>query len=926
MKADGPVFLDYCTQLAARVEADWSALPVRCAFAHGPYSVPVILESRVSHPWHEPQQRDATHPSAFEAIESALKYGVPIILVGESGSGKTVAMQEAARRLARNIESAQTTGCFAPVCVDLGTYRDSSEDSLPFEQVIGRMRPRAIPDGAPIVWFLDGLDLLSDSGTRTATFFIEGSRRLQGPDNSFVFSSTPDGRLLNQFGSIEHRVLVRMFPLSREWRAQWAALHLPQSSDMLVAFERDDPFQARLLRLPLYFSIAIEMLNDAGSIPASPFGGRAGMLHSFVEFALDRGAKEGLVTSEELETCRMPGRESVDPLFWTAVAGGESLTECACWAEGILRRVPPSADAPACDSEALEKRLAVLRKASLVVENEEERTVRTFHRQLGEHLAAIRVAERLDRTKDDRAYEEEIWRCFRIERLDDALAQALSILEGKTRGSMKRAIGNLSADGCYRRDQADLLGKTGDPKAVPILMEFLQDPAAEAQEASARALGDLGAREAVPALLELLKREHIGVHVLENAARALRAIGSKEAVRTLIGWLDDPDDGVRDRAALALAEIGDKEAVPALIKCLQRGDYSASASAAWALGDIGDRTAIPALIAYTAIPQIELPNCCVEALAALKAEEAVPAIIEFMESDLIGEESGPAWALEAIGSPKAGPILVDHLMNGDHELRWQDALALGIIGYREAIPDLMECLNDHDPEVRSYSAEALGEMRALEALPALLGCLEDPEPSVRSSAVAAFGYFRIREAFNPVIRALDDPHTWVKDAAAEALGRMGFREGLPYIRRYLEEHCYFHCEGVLWALAEIGGPEETPLLVELLTRNYYKYDGDVISALATLGDERAISPILAGLSKTVFHTTEDKKFINVIGERDCFFSAVVAIAVRSRISVFSIARECHRYGIPYSDCSILFSSLGRRIRRSEYKKRLAEVR
>ncbi len=97
---------------------------------------------------------------------------------------------------------------------------------------------------------------------------------------------------------------------------------------------------------------------------------------------------------------------------------------------------------------------------------------------------------------------------------------------------------------------------------------------------------------AVPALIELL--EDSNKVVREYAARALGTIGHKSAVPALSKALTDGDKDVREKAMIALKKIG-KPAVLVLCEVLKGRDLDKQKDAAWALGEIREPSAVPAL-------------------------------------------------------------------------------------------------------------------------------------------------------------------------------------------------------------------------------------------------------------------------------------------------------------------------------------------
>ena len=130
-------------------------------------------------------------------------------------------------------------------------------------------------------------------------------------------------------------------------------------------------------------------------------------------------------------------------------------------------------------------------------------------------------------------------------------------------------------------------------KAVPALIEALDDPDPALVVDAIRALDALGDPAAVPALVRLLgrRRDHVEDEPLsDHAGRALRAFGEEALVdaveRALAG----------DRTGL-LEAVGTlrEPAIEAFMQVLDSFDLDARVEAAVVLGELGARQALPLL-------------------------------------------------------------------------------------------------------------------------------------------------------------------------------------------------------------------------------------------------------------------------------------------------------------------------------------------
>ena len=98
--------------------------------------------------------------------------------------------------------------------------------------------------------------------------------------------------------------------------------------------------------------------------------------------------------------------------------------------------------------------------------------------------------------------------------------------------------------------------------AAPVLIETLRSGHGPRRTDAARALGRIGAPEAVPALIVALEDE--SDHVRFHAARALGKLGAMaaSALDALMRATKDPNDRVRREAGVAIKRIRGLEVAP----------------------------------------------------------------------------------------------------------------------------------------------------------------------------------------------------------------------------------------------------------------------------------------------------------------------------------------------------------------------------
>lgn len=265
-------------------------------------------------------------------------------------------------------------------------------------------------------------------------------------------------------------------------------------------------------------------------------------------------------------------------------------------------------------------------------------------RQVGSMMAGRVIA--------DTSVKVELWRMALAD--DDAVVrgQVVVALQHEPPQGVLDVVRGCLADpsGSVRAVAASVLGKLGDPRAIPALIEALHDPAAAREAASA--LGELGARQALDALFNAMTSEDVQVRFA--AVEAVGKLGEARAVEALVYALRDPDDAVRMKAAEALGRIGDPRAIEFLIKALADPSGRVRGLVAWALGWFADPTSVSALVEAlwdepnASATAHEHPNTAVailEALMAIGTPDAHEAIAEWQAQHVLAGGGGRAQSV-----------------------------------------------------------------------------------------------------------------------------------------------------------------------------------------------------------------------------------------------------------------------------------------
>jgi phycocyanobilin lyase alpha subunit len=189
---------------------------------------------------------------------------------------------------------------------------------------------------------------------------------------------------------------------------------------------------------------------------------------------------------------------------------------------------------------------------------------------------------------------------------------------------------------------------------------------------------------------------------------------------------------LRRNAARALGKLGDKRAVPALIRSLACADFYVREAAAQSLERLEDASAIPVLIDLLqdhipgTLPAPEPPNlvqpydAILEALGSLNATEAASFIYPFLQHPIPRIQYAAARALyqlttDPTDASQYGDRLIQALSGPDLQLRRAALADLGAIGYLPAAEPIAETLAENS--LKLISLKGLLEKQIKETEP-----------------------------------------------------------------------------------------------------------------------------------------------------------------------------------------------------------------
>jgi len=172
--------------------------------------------------------------------------------------------------------------------------------------------------------------------------------------------------------------------------------------------------------------------------------------------------------------------------------------------------------------------------------------------------------------------------------------------------------GSHEGDPRVRRYLALTMGHLGDPRAVPALIDGLNDNDSENQMNNLLALGSIADKSATASVVQRLKSNDPAVRKM--SAFVLSAIKDPAAIRDLQVALNDTNDEVRWYAAIALAQVNDPSGSDVLMK-------------------LSDHKYVDQLQGFTAEQKSQLLINAVKCLGLLKFQPAKDRILALSQTD-----------------------------------------------------------------------------------------------------------------------------------------------------------------------------------------------------------------------------------------------------------------------------------------------------
>ncbi len=470
-----------------------------------------------------------------------------------------------------------------------------------------------------------------------------------------------------------------------------------------------------------------------------------------------------------------------------------------------------------------------------------------------------------------------------------AAIEALGKLGG--RAAVDALLACLGTKHFFRTFPAiDVLGRSGDPRAVAPLSELLND-SHYALEA-ARALGRSADRRAVAPLLGLLLspsggnvrvaclalvelcERHGQLYGSELAAQeTIRRAASDTIVRRLgesvtradkaeriatckllgllrlesampiLSALLDAEPDVAEAAGQAVLEIG-RANENVLMEAITRGDAKRRTAL---LPLVAQRALAPAVLACLEDGSADVRVLACAALARIGAVAGVPALFTLLSDSNARVVNAALSAIQSLGSDQTEALA---LKAARVPRTQRPALrVLAYFGFPSAQSLFAEAVRDPDPRVRDIAFHGLSLMERPEARAVLLACCEAEDPTVRAAAVRALGHADDSAMTPQLLRHLRDGDPWVRYYACQALGRSKASDIEMQLLPLVGDRAGQVRVAAIEALAQLGGAKAVQALREFSDHEDLDLRRAALVGLGLAGDQSSLPVLLAAASE-----------------------------------------------------------------------------
>lgn len=439
----------------------------------------------------------------------------------------------------------------------------------------------------------------------------------------------------------------------------------------------------------------------------------------------------------------------------------------------------------------------------------------------------------------------------------DAVDELLKLLESADAGlrfTIFDALSTLGAgvpvdkilpyasDRLLRKTVFSCLGKIGDAKALPVLLEGLADPLKKAREAALLALGDILMQQpdsfsAAAVTGQFDNLSELAVPYLEHENDALRIAAcyvlTLQPTEANIGKMLPLliDEGLRD-AAVAACRRCPPELFERLIATHGLND-EISLYLIFLAGELKLNSIESLALEALASENPQLRYAATLTLGSIFSVKAAAGLSELLQDEIPDIRAAASAALQKIGTTAADEVIraVAPCLESDQTgLRLLAVRTLRAMPFDQVEDYLVRGLKDVAPEVRCEALRDLGGNDSPRLLSVLSLALTDENGDVRRLAAAALGDYPLTQVFPILENALNDDDPWVRTAVIRSLQAGSDEEILVLLQKAMNDPVGV----VVIAALEIGTRLLGDKMTEQLQSSLSHQDSEVVKTAVAL--------------------------------------------------------------------------------------------
>jgi HEAT repeat protein len=339
-----------------------------------------------------------------------------------------------------------------------------------------------------------------------------------------------------------------------------------------------------------------------------------------------------------------------------------------------------------------------------------------------------------------------------------------------------------------RNSATEALARIGEAAIGPIVRLLRSKSEIDVRLALVNLLGDVRNADGFAVLLELLEREN-DINAASSIVSSLGKYRDAAALPHLIRILQRGDVWLKFHAVEALGEIGDRSALPAILPLYaEKSLRKPVLEAVGKIADVGtvpfllkiiadeEKLNLTALRALVRIAEAGRPRIVEEAERGFiqrKFRESFPSskimpLVEQLHATTKREVKG--FILKFLGwsgDLRAMPALLASLEEPDGA----EVAAQALIDFGpQSIPSVLQTLhNAEEDEIVSLLLRVLNSFRSAEAIPSIVPFLDHDNPLIRKLAIETLGEMLHPRSVDYLLVKLDDPDVASQQAAVNAV-------------------------------------------------------------------------------------------------------------------------------------------------------------